>query len=435
MKRILIFGSAMALAWAALPLAAQTSLLGGKTVEMTLSEYLKAVADSNLGYAAQRYNVSIAEAQLAEARVFLPNPQAQLGYSGDITRHRPSEDRESAVTSGGISQTIELGGKRGDRVEAARHTLLAASATLDDFWRNLRASAASAFVTARADQMIAARMKKSADSFDRVVAATAKRLKEGDVGEVDAIQARVDAFQFRSQYLSAEGNAQTSIIALSQFLGRDQADMTVQPKADFEEPSPSYDLSALTAAALQKRPDVIAARETHDAAAAAVKLAKAGRIPDPNVGLTYTRTGESNNPVAPYPATDTLGVDLSFELPVFTHHQPELDAARANERQADRQYDAALLNAQVEVRQAFAAYQLAAQQVAQYRDNGALRDAETVLKARTFSYEHGDASLLDLLQAQRDLNDVYNNYYGALSGWVLARFALEQAAGIADHDL
>jgi len=435
MRRSFFVGLATALIWSAPASTAQTPGLPGKTVEMTLSAYLKAVADSNLGYAAQRYNVSIAQAQLAEARVFLPNPQAQFGYSGDVTRGRPRNDRESTIKSGGFSQTIELGGKRGDRMEAARHGLLAASATLDDFWRNLRASAASAFVTARANQMIAERMKQSSASFDRVAEATARRLKEGDVGEVDAVQARVDAFQFRSQYLTAEANAQTAVIGLTQFLGREQAESTIQPKSDLDLPLKSYDLNELMAVALQKRPDVIAARETHDAAVASVRLAKAGRIPDPNIGVSYTRTGSSTNTTAPYDKTDTLGLDLSFELPVFTRHQPEVEAAQFSERQADREYEAALLNAQIEVRQAFAAYQLAAQQVALYRDSGTLRDAETVLKARTFSYEHGDASLLDLLQAQRDLNDVYNNYYGALSGWVLARLALEQAAGIADDDL
>jgi cobalt-zinc-cadmium efflux system outer membrane protein len=152
------------------------------------------------------------------------------------------------------------------------------------------------------------------------------------------------------------------------------------------------------------------------------------------VGLTYTQTGASTNSVAPYEREDALGAALSFELPVFTRNQHDLEAARFSAKQADRQLDAAMLKAQIDVRQAYVSYRSAASQLEQYQGKGALVDAETVLRARTFSYEHGNNSLLDVLQAQRDLNDVYVNYFNALDAYAVALVGLEQAAGIWDLD-
>jgi len=412
-------------------LVAQTAASPEPTV-LTFAAFMREVEASNLDYAIQRYNVSIAQAQLAAAKLFLPNPQVEFGYSADITPGRSSGERESTISSGGFVQTIPLGGKRGSRIEIARHTLLAASATLDDFWRNLRSTAASAFIDACIKQSIAERMRVSSESFDQVATLTAERLRAGDVGDVDATQARVDALQFRSAYLSAKSDAENAVIALSQLAGKAWAGKTIQPKANLEIPVKTFDLGELMATALDRRPDVIAARETKDAAASSVRLAKGNRIPDIGFGLTYTQTGASTNTVAPYEKEDALGATLSLELPVFTTYRHELEVARYSERQADRQLDAAMLKAQIDVRQAFATYQAAAGQLAQYRDKGALTDAETVLKARVFSYEHGDSGLLDVLQAQRDLNDVYTSYFSVLEGYAVARVTLEQAAGIWD---
>ena len=54
---------------------------------LSFKAYLAEVAASNLDYAAARYNVSIAAAQLVAARVF-PNPTLNGGTSGrDVTHH------------------------------------------------------------------------------------------------------------------------------------------------------------------------------------------------------------------------------------------------------------------------------------------------------------------------------------------------------------
>src|ERR1700680_5024242 len=82
--------------------------------KITLAGFLSKVAAANLDYAAQRYNVSIAKALIAAAKVS-PNPTVSAAYFGDI-----SAQNQPSIYTGGISQTIEMGGKRGSRVAVAQ---------------------------------------------------------------------------------------------------------------------------------------------------------------------------------------------------------------------------------------------------------------------------------------------------------------------------
>jgi len=82
--------------------------------EISFKTFLQEVERSNLDYAAQRYSVSIAEAQLTAARVY-PNPTLQSGYSTDV-----SHEKQATAYAGGISQTVLLGGKIRARTEVAK---------------------------------------------------------------------------------------------------------------------------------------------------------------------------------------------------------------------------------------------------------------------------------------------------------------------------
>lgn len=99
--------------------------------------------------------------------------------------------------------------------------------------------------------------------------------------------------------------------------------------------------------------------------------------------------------------------------------------------QAEKTFRSVQLKAEVEVRQAYARYQMAMARVAKYKE-GALRDAASVLNAKLYSYQRGYTSLLEVLNAQRAENNVHLAYYDALTENAKALVAVEQAAGIWD---
>jgi len=399
--------------------------------QIRFSAFLAEVAASNLDYAAQRYNVPIAEAQVVAARVS-PNPVLAVGTSGrDVTDS--GENREPANNSFGLTQTVELGGKRGKRVAVARANLAQAAATLEDFFRTLRGTAADAFIDALVNRRIAEEKKRSAEALDKLVEANRKRLEVGDVGEIDVTQSRVDALQFRSEFLAALSDAQAAAVGLEQLLGRNRPSTTPVPVGDLEAPARTLDEELLVQRALASRPDVIAAHRAFDSARASFDLAKAMRVPDFDLGVTYQSNQRSHNDVAPAPSYSSIGLSLSLPLPLWNRYRGEVEAARQTALQAGVSLRAVEVRARADVRQAVARYRLANERVAQFV-GGALADASAVYTAKLFSYEHGAATLLEVLNAQKTENDVRLAYLDALAERAKALVAAEQAAGTWDVD-
>jgi cobalt-zinc-cadmium efflux system outer membrane protein len=399
--------------------------------EIKFAAFLAEVAAGNLDYAAQRYNVPIAEAQVIAARA-VPNPVLLVGTSGrDVTDR--GENREPANNNAGLTQTIELAGKRGKRVAVARANLAQAAATLEDFFRTLRGTAADAFIDALTNRRIAEEKKRSAEALDQLVTANLKRLEVGDVGETDVTQSRVDALQFRSEFLAALSDAQVAAVALEQLLGRSRSSGMLIAVGNLEGPARALDEEALVQQALGGRPDVVAARRAFESARASSELARAMRVPDVDLGFTYQDNQRSHNEVAPAPAYSSIGVSLSLPLPLWYRHRGELEAARQTVLQSEAGLRATEVRARADVRQAVARYRLANERVAQFV-GGALSDAAAVYKAKLFSYEHGATNLLDVLNAQKTENDVRLAYLDALAERAKALVAAQQAAGTWDID-
>ncbi len=255
--------------------------------------------------------------------------------------------------------------------------------------------------------------RRSAHSLDDLVAANEQRLRVGDVGEIDVTQSRVAALQFQSELLAAQADAEAARIALAGYLGPDKARTALVPLGQLEHPPHSFHVEQLLTSGLAQRADLLALRRTRDAAEAGIQLAHAGRIPDVDVGVGITHSTASDNFIAPSPSVNTLGLSLAIPLPLFNPHLAEVATARITYLQAQKTLQAAEQKAQIEIRQAYARYQLNVQRSARFQ-SATLAGADEVLTAKRFSYQRGQTTLLDLLEAQRSADDVYLAYDEAL---------------------
>jgi cobalt-zinc-cadmium efflux system outer membrane protein len=395
--------------------------------EISFKTFLQEVERSNLDYAAQRYSVSIAEAQLTAARVY-PNPTLQSGYSTDV-----SHEKQATAYAGGISQTVLLGGKIRARTEVAKSNLLVNAAQLEDFFRNLRAAATNAYVDGLSGQLSLERKKRSLETLERLVASNQERLRAGDIGEVDLLQSRVAALQARSDFLAAESTFEQSLIGLTDLLGNRDQRVLFNPRGTLQVPPLRLALEELIATALVKRGDVLAAERGREGARAQYNLTRANRVPDVDVGVGVIHSTRITNTIDPAPPWNSLALTLSVPIPLSNINKGDLMAAKSGEAQADKAAEAIELKAVTEVRQAYTRYNLARVAVSQYSGE-LLQDADTVLEAKLYSYRRGSASLLEVLDAQRANNDTYLAYFAALSEQAKSLVAVEQAAGIWDVD-
>jgi cobalt-zinc-cadmium efflux system outer membrane protein len=395
--------------------------------KLTLRRFVNEVARSNVDLAAQQYNVSIAKAQLVAARVS-PNPTFNAGATRDV-----SDKQQPATENAGLSQTIEVGGKRHFRVSVATKNVLASSATLEDFFRTLRGTAANAFIDAVASDMIVQQKGKAAESLRGLADLNRFRLKEGDIAEVDYNQAAVDSLQAEADFTAAKTTASNAILALVQLLGK-RGSALPRPSSDLKIGERNFEFATLLERAMQTRPDVVAARHVHASALASVSLSRANRFPDVTLSAGLQQNESGRNPINPSPNFNLLNVGLSVPLPVFNSFRGEYLVAANTALQSEKTLQSVELKAEVDVRQNFERFRLAKQRAARYE--GAILDlAAKVLDARLAAYKTGGATLLDVLTAQKAETDVRLAAIDALSERAKALVALEQAANIWDVDL
>src|SRR5581483_2486348 len=235
----------------------QASATAGQA--LTWPMFIREVLASNLDFAAQRYNVDMAQAD-AEAARLLPNPSLSLSGDRDLTFHdryatgtdgQPALLRQPENRSIGLDQTLEWPGKRHWRIKMADQTLRAAAATLQDFLRNLKLDAASAFADALLAQRTVEQLRAAAGFLAELDQAQQARFKAGDIGQPDLAQSQVEEQQFLNQLSKAEDDAEATRYALSTFLGRDRGRTDFVVSGELAQAPRDLDLAATLAEALK----------------------------------------------------------------------------------------------------------------------------------------------------------------------------------------
>lgn len=402
--------------------------------KLGLREYLDAVAQRNLDLQAQRETLISAQAGVSIAGV-RPDPQLSGGVASKELSNANKPSAATATTVG-IAFTLENSGKRDARLRAARSNVRLTEATLAAFKRQLDADSATAFVEACRTQATLARKETSLAAMRDVVRANETRFKAGDIGRLELSQSRVEADRFQADVVSARAERRAADLKLGAFLGEQEQFANRTLDCEWQGKLVLEDADALVRGAIEARDDVQQARAAVDNARDNVELARANRSADPtvNVGLTNTpRIAPMVDPggnVTNSPAERSLAlsVTLSVPIPLSRMQHGELTQAASALTQAQLQLRATMLKAEADVRTAHAQYAATATNVQSYREH-VLSDAQSVLEGTRTSYRKGAASLLELLNAQRSADEVYQAYLQALADRANATVRLQQSIG------
>jgi len=395
---------------------------------ITFEDFVTQVLRSNLALAVQRSTVDLSKAAVTTARV-TPDWSVDVGLpTVDI-----SNQGQATNFSAGLNIPIELGGKGGKRV----HTALADVATVgfdyDDSVRQLRATAAGAFIASLSARAILQSSYKSLGEFDRIVEVNEQRVRVGDIGEIELMQSQVDRDQFKAGVISAQADVYSADLALAQQLGQPEKLSTQMPvpTGRLEVPIRSFDPDQLVASALQKRSDVLSRQRAVKAAELRIQLAQANLIPDLEASGLYSHTGTGTGGFV-QPPDNAIGASLSVNLPFSRwRHQGEIETARASRTQAELQLRSAQIQVESEVRDAYSRYQASVSRLKLYQ-GGVLKEADRVLQARLYAYQRGGATLLEVIDAQKTSATIYLAYSQALADHANALVTLEVAAAMWD---
>ena len=394
--------------------------------EMSMQQYLNLVGRENIGYATQKYDVSIAEAGIESARVF-PDPE----FSTGVFDNQQKKLKLGQGVSFGLSTTLELGGKRTARIALAKSETELNKAVLLDYLRNLRADAAIAYYNAVEQQYLLRLQQQSYLIVKQIADADSIRYQLGSISQTDARQSKLEANNLLSGIDQYEANWQNARLVMGTFAGKKNPDTLICPAANFENLTRTLNLESLIEQAQHLRADAIAATNSKTVADKGLALVKANRVTDLGINAGLQFNGVSINEIAPTPYHKTVNVGISFPLKFSNRYKGDLKAARFTIQQAGLRYESVLQQIRSEVAQAYFSYLAAQKQVVRYQ-NGLLSEGKKVLDAKIYSYKRGETSLLEVLIARRIYSDTQQAYYSAQANYARAWVELERAAGIWD---
>jgi len=251
----------------------------------------------------------------------------------------------------------------------------------------------------------------------------------GEIAEVDAMQSRLETNTMMINYFQAEMEYRNMLFDLVVFEGGTAAIDSISGELPLI--VRAYQLPNLIELAQDNRADLKAAVHGRELSAANLRLAKANPIIDLGLNIGFAQHTVALNEEAPAPRFNAISAGISIPLKFSAINKGELRAAQHFEQQAAAQYDVILLQIRKEVEQSYN-YYLSAYRQAELYQNSILADATTILERKKYSYSRGETSLLEVLDAQRTANDIFQSYYEMLYHANASLVELYRAVGVWD---
>ncbi|NVB80710.1 MAG: TolC family protein [Kofleriaceae bacterium] len=380
---------------------------------ITLTEALS-LADRSPALTAAEAQVDAARGSLEQSEIYPYNPV--LGGSFGPARSRGMTFYDYDV---GLSQTIELGGKRRARVSAAAAERDAAVQTLAWTKAVLHAEVRRAFQEVLVAQSRVT-VATEAETFARELREAAlERLRLGAATQTEVNVAIANL----GRSIVAKRTADRDLILAQRAFGDAMGVVGtgLEPVGALPTfPVAPSDEKMLVDEAISTRPDLIAAYRTRAARSAAVDLADAQAVPDPQLSVSWVRSAVEDS--------SSIVVGAQIALPLVNRNQGNRHAARAALKRATIERDAARLAIERDVRTTRRRYQAASEAVAAFDQQVVGKLGENLKLAREM-LAAGKLGLLELNTVRRDLVESQLSYLDAIGEAVEARAALERALG------
>lgn len=395
---------------------------------ISAADLVRRALSSNGELAASRLEIGRARARLRQAGL-RPNPTLDFEH----TTGRLTGSAGEAETSVGVSLPLELGGKRGRRIELARAELEAAEAEVGDRERRLAGEVFAVYAEALA-ALRELEITENLTGIDlRTVAVVQTRVNEGDAAPIELNLLRVEVERLRSKRALVEGRLRATLLRMKSLAGI-PADEALRLREEIQTPTllrPPTSQDAAVEVALRTRPDLRLARLSEEVAQAGLRLARAQGAPDATAFTRYTQSRSTfdDTPVGVLRDRDkTLTVGVSVGIPVFNRNQgaKEEAAVAVSQARSRREFLEAVVRS--EVQSAFARYAAAQEALATF-EQGVIERSNENIRVMRAAYEIGAFSVTELLAEQRRLIDAQKDFTEALAERYRALADLQTAVG------
>src|SRR5258707_10621252 len=382
----------------------------------TLSDAVSIFLQQNLQLVAARYDVDTADAEKLTARL-RPNPQISVGSSGLPLNFTGPFISQQTFTYG-VSQTLEMGGKRRKRIDAANANSDLAQGQFQMVVWQLTNDLKKKFYAVLLAEALLKLSTENQKTFAETIKHTTELFEAGEISGLDLRRLEVEKLKFDTDVANSERDYELALRDLRVTLGGDYRamDIEVAGAVDYYQPY-EFSFTELRDKALAARPDLKSAQLSERAADASIRLQDAQRISDLTLssGVNQVPQGTSNY---------NLGVGIT--LPVFDRNQGERAKALIEKKKAQNQQQLITNQVLSDVDKAFIAFEIQKRRVELYR-TGVLKKVDNIQNLTEFALKAGESSTLDLLDAIRTRRETLANYYQTLFDYQMSLLNLELA--------
>ena len=292
-----------------------------------------------------------------------------------------------------VSQPLPITGRRDLAVQAATASASASASRADEDVRRLRADARLAFATLVGVQTRERELTAIRDRLRELAQTLARREAAGDAAGFDRLRAEREVLDTEADLTIAASERARAQAILASYMSGVEGPTQITATAGSPSVAVVPPLDALLTQAESTRGELRAYRQDVEAARFAARAAERSRVPEPEI-------------VAGAKSSSVLGGDVGSvitvhaSIPLFDRAKPEraLAEARANQAEARAASFVTVLHGEVTALRAAVIERREA--ATRYRAQ-ALESAAQIERIAQVSYDAGERSILELLDAYR----------------------------------
>ncbi len=375
---------------------------------LSLAEALELANRRNLDLAAARLRRAFTLGGILTARQF-PNPTITFGAARDI----PHENLL-------LEETLELGGKRGRRMELARQENALVDLDIHVLERDVRRKVRTAYYTAALARQRTEQLQAALGLTERLDEIAKTRFEAGDIPQLEVLQADLEVARARA---NVEVSRQQERIGFTELNGllNEPPDVARDLSDALDVLPAGAPLGELTRRAAQANAELQRIAQETKIEQSRLALLRAARIPD--LGI---QAGVDLN--APPDYRVGLRGQVSVVVPLFARNQGAIAQSTANTSVLNAQLSAMRRAIDTRVAQAFYILQAKQTQVNLY-STALVPAARRIESLAEESYREGKANILSVVDARRNVQQIEREYLDSLFELQSAFADMELAVG------
>lgn len=284
--------------------------------------------EQNLDLLAKKLEISQAEAQLIQARLW-PNPTFEIS---EVNVWRTTDIEEQPIIFGNwgtsqqislhLEQEIETAGKRRKRIDLQKLSIEERQTDFEIVLRESKLSLRNTLTSIQVLQQQQEIYQKQIDNTNLLITGYKNQLNQGNISQSEYIRLKAAELQFKKELVDVSKELEEALKELKNFINIG-TNTPIYVTNELEIPTKlvsELQIEDWIIHAQEHRPDIMLNDNLINQAKKQVEIEKAERTPNITLGIDYDRGGNIMR--------DFVGFGLSFDLPIFDRNKGNIKEAK-----------------------------------------------------------------------------------------------------------